>query len=216
MSLTFGRVIARGELPETPETIAQGKPLRQGRRVERVQVEASERAQQILERAELRAAELVERARSEAAQVRLVAEMEGRAEAAAAIAARELASKIHESQALERELDRIVELARLLAERLLGHALRVDPAEVAALARQALREARGARRISIEANPADIEFLQSLLGELGAQPDALVFIASPAQARGNLRIVTEVGVLDAELAPQLERLAYKLRESLRS
>ena len=43
----------------------------------------------------------------------------------------------------------------LLAERLLGHAARAHSEQVALLARQALAEARGARRAVLEAHPLD-------------------------------------------------------------
>jgi flagellar assembly protein FliH len=111
-------------------------------------------------------------------------------------------------------LDRQVDLARLLAERLLGESLRVAPEQVVALARQALGEARGARRITVVAHPDDAQILEHSLPALGLDPSVARVRADASRARGNLRIETEIGVLDAELAPQLERLALKLRESL--
>jgi hypothetical protein len=39
-------------------------------------------------------------------------------------------------------------------------------------------------------------------------------VIEPARRRGNLRIQTEIGVLDGDIAPQLDRLARKLRESM--
>ncbi|HEX7451377.1 MAG TPA: FliH/SctL family protein, partial [Polyangiaceae bacterium] len=144
----------------------------------------------------------------------LLAEAEGRADAAAKIAARALALRHHEARSEERELSRSVDLARLLAERLLGESLRVAPEQVVALARQALSEARGARRITIVAHPEDAKLLEHSLTALGLDPSTAQIRADATRARGDLRIETEIGVLDAELAPQLERLSLKLRESL--
>jgi flagellar biosynthesis/type III secretory pathway protein FliH len=175
---------------------------------------AEERARQLVAAAEKRAAEIVGEAERAAARVRLRAEEEGRADAAAALAARALSLKVYEARADERQLDRIAELAKLLAERLLGEALELDPERVVALARQALREARGARRIKIQAHPDDIVILERSLFELGVDAELSEFDAAPELPRGNLRIMTDIGILDAELAPQLERLALKLRESL--
>jgi flagellar biosynthesis/type III secretory pathway protein FliH len=149
-----------------------------------------------------------------AAELRLRAEAEGRADAAAKIAARALALRHHEACADERALGRSVELARLLAERLLGESLRVAPEQVTALAKQALGEARGARRISLVAHPEDARILEQNLLALGLDPSTARVRADAQRTRGNLRIETEIGVLDAELAPQLERLSLKLRESL--
>jgi flagellar biosynthesis/type III secretory pathway protein FliH len=98
---------------------------------------------------------------------------------------------------------------------LLGESLRVAPEQVIALAKQALAEARGARRISLVAHPDDARILEQALPSLGLDPTTAQVRADTTRSRGNLRIETEIGVLDAELAPQLERLALKLRESLR-
>jgi len=165
--------------------------------------------------AEAHAAKLVSDAERAAAELHLRAETEARADAAAKIAARALSLRHHEARADERALDRSVELARLLAERLLGESLRVAPEQVIALAHQALSEARGARRITLVAHPEDVKLLEISLATLGLDAAAVVQVrADAARSRGNLRIETEIGVLDAELAPQLERLALKLRESL--
>jgi hypothetical protein len=39
-------------------------------------------------------------------------------------------------------------------------------------------------------------------------------LADPERPRNSLRLDTDIGVLDADLAPQLDRLLPKLRESL--
>ncbi|MEI9952110.1 MAG: hypothetical protein WDO74_24775 [Pseudomonadota bacterium] len=115
----------------------------------------------------------------------------------------------------ERALDRSVELARLLAERLLGESLRVAPEQGDRPGPPSAR--RSARRAAHHPGRSP-----------GRRETARVFAANarlrrgrgvqlrpdPARSRGNLRIETEIGVLDAELAPQLERLSLKLRESL--
>ena len=43
----------------------------------------------------------------------------------------------------------------------------------------------------------------------------VVVVVDAKRARGSLRLDTELGSLDADLAPQLDRLAEKLREALR-
>ena len=118
-----------------------------------------------------------------------------------------------EATTLERQLDQVVSLARLLAERLLGEALAVDPTRVVALARQALAEARGARQVTIAAHPDDVPLLERALAERQLAPP-LAFVADRARARGHLRLETDIGSLDAELGPELDRLTEKLREVL--
>lgn len=216
MKLGMGRVIKADALTDARRIVPhiEEKTLPRGHIVRQEVLAAAKRAERLVASAELRAARLVSEAEHAAAELRLRAEAEGRADASAKIAARALALRQHEALADERALDRSVALARLLAERLLGESLRVAPEQIVALARQALTEARGARRIGLLAHPEDAHLLEQSLPALGIDLAAVQVRADPARNRGSLRIETEIGVLDAELAPQLERLALKLRESL--
>ncbi|HWZ93215.1 MAG TPA: FliH/SctL family protein [Polyangiaceae bacterium] len=216
MKLSLGRVVKADALGHAArlDLEIEEKTLPRGQVVRREVLLAAERAERLLAGAQERAAHIVNDAERAAAELRLRAEAEGRADAAAKVAARALALRHHEARSDERELARSVELARLLAERLLGESLRVAPEQVIALAKQALAEARGARRICLVAHPDDARILEQSLPALGLDPSAAQVRADESRARGNLRIETEIGVLDAELAPQLERLALKLRESL--
>ena len=130
------------------------------------------------------------------------------------MAAHALSLATYEAKADERALERTVSLARLLAERLLGASLAVSPEQVVTLARQALAEARGARQLTIVAHPHDAQLLSQSLASLGVAVDAVRLKPDSARPRGSLRIETDIGVLDADLAPQLDRLALKLRETL--
>jgi len=214
VTLARGRVIPASELGGAEPVGSERRGLARGRVEPRAVVDAAARAQQIVASAEQKAAALLQDAEREAAQVRLRAEEEGRAEAAAEVAAKALALADHEARADERQLDRAVDLARILAERLLGAELELDPGRVVALARQALGEARGARRVTIVAHPEDVAALERSLDTLGLDPGSTRIQADSSRSRGNLRLETDIGVLDAELGPQLERLALKLRQSL--
>jgi flagellar biosynthesis/type III secretory pathway protein FliH len=216
MRLSVGRVVKADALATASslDIEVDEKTLPRGQVVRREVLEAAEHAARLIAAAEARAAHVVNDAERAAAELRLRAESEGRADAAAKVAAKAIALRRHEARADERGLERSVELARLLAERLLGESLRVAPEQVIALAKQALGEARGARRISLVAHPEDARILEQILPALGLDASTAQVRADQGRARGNLRIETEIGVLDAELAPQLERLALKLRESL--
>ena len=216
MKLALGRVIKAEALSGAArlELEVQEKTLPRGQVVRQEVLAAAERAAGLLAVAEQRATQIVAQAERAAAELHLRAEAEARADAAAKVAAYAIALRHHEARADERALDRSVELARLLAESLLGESLRVAPEQVQALAKQALAEARGARRIRLVAHPDDASILEQVLPALGLDASTAQVRADSSRARGNLRIETELGVLDAELAPQLERLALKLRESL--
>lgn len=123
-----------------------------------------------------------------------------------------LALRAEDDRRAERDLDRVVELAVLLAERLVGEALRIEPLRIAELAQAALHEARGARRVRIDASPDDVAALTGALAAAGhvadVHPDSTL-------SRGSLVVHTDIGGVDARLEPQLSRLAEALREVLR-
>ncbi|MBX3204681.1 MAG: hypothetical protein KF764_06400 [Labilithrix sp.] len=128
------------------------------------------------------------------------------------LAAGFLALRDAEARRTERDVDRVVVLAVLLAERLVGEALRVEPARIAELAASAIHEARGARRVRIDASPDDVAALDEALGALGQSADVQ---PDPTLRRGSLVVHTDLGRVDARVEPQLARLAAALREALR-
>jgi flagellar biosynthesis/type III secretory pathway protein FliH len=217
MTITRGRLLRVADQASTPTSLdtPTPAPLPRGRRVARAVVDAEHRAAEIIANAEERGRTLLDAAARSAGDVRLKAEAEGRAEGVAQVAAHAVRLAALESQSDERALARTIDVARLLAERLLGEALRVDETRIVALARVALGEARGARRVVIVANPDDARVLESSREGLGMPPEAIAIAIDDQRARGDLRIETEIGVLDAALAPQLDRLALKLRESVK-
>jgi flagellar biosynthesis/type III secretory pathway protein FliH len=70
--------------------------------------------------------------------------------------------------------------------------------------------------VTLVAHPEDATVLAGSLSDLGLSPEAVRVVGDPMRPRGDLRLETDVGVLDAEVAPQLARLAAKLREALGS
>lgn len=212
-----GRVLsgaeAQGAEPvPRAEVTPHGLPF--GRVAPKHLLDASAAAERLVKDAQSKARDLLAAAERQAADLRLRVEAEARAEAAAKLAAHALALATHEARSDERALERTVALARLLAERLLGASLALAPEQVVSLARQALSEARGARRLNLVAHPADAELLSRSLPSLGVASETVRISEDATRARGSLRIETDVGVLDADLAPQLDRLALRLRETL--
>ena len=216
-----GRVLSRDEANgaaplRTPLSWAQPGPgLPFGRVAARSVVDASTEAAELLARGRAEARRIVAAAEREIADLKLRAEAEARAEASAKLAAQALALASHEARAEERALERTLELARVLAERVLGASLAAAPEQVVSLARQALSEARGARRLVIAAHPEDARLLSDSIASLGVAVEAVRILPDSSRSRGSLRIETDIGVLDAELAPQLDRLTARLRETLR-
>ena len=184
------------------------------RRLAKEAVDASAVAKRLVEDARVEAEAIIVAARSEAAGLAVAAAEEARQAEVAKLAASFLALRAEDERRAERDLERSLALARVLAERLLGEALEADPARVLALARQALVEARGARRAVIEACPLDAETLKRPVEDIGFAEGALEIAIDTSLSRGSLRVHTNLGSLNAQLTPQLERLAEALRDAL--
>lgn len=189
-------------------------PSNRARVVRRVLVEAEQRAEELLLRVQNEALAVRQAAESSAAALRKAAADEGRAQGYAEVLARFAALARLEAATDARGLARSVELARILAERLIGASIAADENTIVALAEQVLSEVRGARRIELHVNPADLVVLEAQLGKPSAL-DGLTFVANAGCARGNFRIVTDVGTMDAEVGERLDLLAAKLADTLR-
>lgn len=184
------------------------------RRIPAAIVDARAEAERIVREAGAAAQALVDEARNASSQLRESAAREAREAAVAEVVAEHVALRVTEERRATRELDRTIAIAALLAERVIGEAIAIDPARIATLAESALSETRGARRLRIEASPADVPALHGLLAGLG---DGIATVEPSGELdRGSLVVHTELGRIDARLGPQLTRLAEALREALRA
>ncbi|HEY4012290.1 MAG TPA: FliH/SctL family protein [Polyangiaceae bacterium] len=184
------------------------------RRIAREEIEARAEAERIVGEAQARAEEIERSAREAATAAAGEARRSALEDAEAKVAARWIALREAESKRLERDADRLLDVAVALAERLLGASLRLDAARIADIATAAIAEARGARRIVIEAHPADADALRTHLEAVVSKAQAVDIRADEGLARGDLRLQTDIGTIDAKLAPRLERLAAALRDAV--
>jgi flagellar biosynthesis/type III secretory pathway protein FliH len=214
MSLPRARVVRAEDATRAAPLLAPGPSDTQRRRIAREEIEARLASERIVDEARAAAEALVARAKEEAVAAGAKAAREAQESANAELAARWLALRAAEGPALEREKERIVAVAVALAERLLDAALELDPARIADLARAVLAEARGARRAVIHAHPLDVDALRRHLTTAGLGVQTVEVRADEALARGALRLHTDVGIIDAQLSPRLERLAAALRDAL--
>ncbi len=205
MTVERARVIKAPAVVDAP-TRASGEARLLARRIPADVMDARAEAARIVAKAREEATALAMRAAEDAAR-------EAREREIAKVAAEVLAVRTAEERRAEREIDRTIELAVLLAERLVGEAIRVEPERIAALATDALRETRGARRVRVEASPEDAPALVRVLAEAGVTTADVA--ANAELARGSLVVHTELGRVDARLQPQLARLAEALREAMK-
>ena len=223
MSVSRGKILRAEQTDATTvpgagpvrDTASQLLGMRRGRILRQELLAAHAAARAVLAEAETRAAQLVANAQRDAADQRTSAEREGREAGAAQFASKLVALSQLEANSDERSLDRSLALARLLAERLLGDELRLEPERVTALARAALTELRAARKITIVCHPSDAPHLEEALGILTVDEQSIDVRRDETRAQGCLRLETELGVLDGELGPRLDRLVRELAEELR-
>lgn len=194
MTLARARIIKAAFAESHATGVAPSPSHPMGRRVAREVMEAHAEAERIREEAKRDAAH------------------EAREEEVAKLAAAFLALRQEDEQRADRDLERAVELAKILAERLVGEGLKIEPERIAGLAANALAETRGARSVRIDANPEDVAPLREALG---AVAHSATVNAEPSLARGSLVVFTDLGTIDAQLRPQLDRLAKALREAMR-
>jgi flagellar biosynthesis/type III secretory pathway protein FliH len=215
--VTRGRIV-RGEAVDRAIPILRAGPsVAQRERLTHEEVLAHENADRIVGLALTRSQEILAAAKANAENVareaaRHAAEAEQTRLAAAWFSLRE-----REEKGAARDLERSIAFARLLAERMIGRALEMDPALIASIAAEALAETRGARRVRLECNPLDAETLRTQLAAAGlGGPEGVVIdvLGNTQLARGSLCVHTELGTLDARLHPRLERLAAALHDAL--
>jgi flagellar assembly protein FliH len=204
-------------LPRLPEGVLEGSALPpRARVIARPVGEAMSEARVLLDRAHEEARQILARAEAAANDMILQQQARARADALCLVVGEALELRKRQAELSKNALDRSVDFATLLAERLLGEELALAPERIRALARQVLEEAAGARHAIIVAHPRDAGELRSGLGSLGSLLDSVGIEDDDRLNRGQIRVETELGVIEADLRGQLERLATQLRKLLSS
>jgi flagellar biosynthesis/type III secretory pathway protein FliH len=208
------RILRAADADTVHPLLAPQVPAASHRRIAREEVEAHFAAERIEREARERAEGILAEARLQAVAEGELARDAAREQAQAQAIAQWIAVRRAEDARLHADTERVIGLSVLLAERLVGAALDVDPGRIASLAQGVLAEARGARRATLQAHPLDAQVLRAHLATLGLDSGSVEIRDDPSLARGALRLHTDVGILDAQLAPRLERLAVALRDAL--
>ena len=145
------------------------------------------------------------------------ARQEGTAEVARAVEMLEGYAKILQAEKSElaaKAEQSALELAFLLARKIIGDELQARPETVAHVARNAVRQVLDCDQIRLRVNPDDVAHLRSIQQDLESMLSKnapLEIRADPAIERGGCLIETERGNLDARIASQLETLGAGLK-----
>lgn len=207
------KVIKGGSATMQPLERRRSEP-RRATIVRRERLEALEQAKAILAEARAASEKLRADAQREAEQLRAEAEQRGYEAGMARALADAVRFAIKEEQLDHRQLERSVQMARLIAERLMGRQLETDPAAVADMACAALAEVRGARQVRFVAHPDDVQVIRQALPADALSPMLVEVVAGEHLARGDFELRTDAGRLDASLGPRLTALVRALAENL--
>ncbi|MCA9577864.1 MAG: FliH/SctL family protein [Polyangiales bacterium] len=179
------------------------------------------RARAVLD-AELEAARVLADAHAEAERVRRAAEEEyetwraqaqrhGEEQASSDARAAQLAALSREQQALRALRDGTVPLVVQATHKLVRGAFEQHPEIVREVVLEAMRHLRLATTLELEVHPDDVAYVNGLRG----LERPLVVRTADDLLRGECRVLSDVGSVDARFSTQLEALATALQTALR-
>ncbi len=155
---------------------------------------------------------LLEEAHSRAAEIRAQAEREGREQGLASVTELLVAARIRQAQSVAHSAKDLQTLAVHIAEKVLGRELALSPHAIADVVAEALTQAGQSEQLIVRVNSADLDALAHERPRLQAQCKAAIeFRADDSVARGGCMIETEVGMVDARLASQLEAIERAIK-----
>lgn len=156
---------------------------------------------------------IVARALEESAKQRTEALSDARREASAALAHERIALEQMRATWEAASVERLADVALLVAERLIGQAIAIDGAHLRTLTQEALRAAQGAASLRIDAHADDVAEVRAALAALPHLQAEVT--ADTSLSRGSLVLHMDRGVVDARIDTQLERLRASVRSILR-
>ncbi len=204
------RALPRAEASSAPVELPRARV------VPRPVAEARTKADALLAQARDEAQSILSRAQAAAHDLIVQHQARARADALCLVVGETLELRKRQAELSKNVLDRSIAFATVLAERVLGAELELSPERIRALARRVLDEAAGARQAVVVAHPKDAIELRLDLQSLGGLLDSIVISEDPKLSRGHIRVETELGIIEADLRGQLDRLAVQLKRLLSS
>ena len=209
MSIRPARIL-RGASSAHFVPLATAEPVPNTRVVPGAVFEAHSEASRLLDAAFAEAEAIRERARAEARESLPQLREEIRQDELAKLLAKYVA--LTHAPPHDDDLDKLVQLGQILAERLLEEELTLQPMKIRSFAQAVLGAARGHKAGVLSAHPADIAALSALVAELGLT--SIRVEEDHELLRGSIHLRTDVGDLDGRIETQLSRFASAIREML--
>jgi flagellar assembly protein FliH len=187
-----------------------------------------------LEQAALNARRLVAAAEAEADRIRDEARAAGHAEglavgrsealteltpSVAAAMEAHLAVRALEADYSERVERAAVELALLVAERVVAGTIAVTPERLLDTVRGALRTIIERERVTLQVHPSDLELMRSAVGEIAGSLGGIEHFEVQEErrvGRGGAIVRTALGEVDARIETKLDRVRAVVEQELRS
>ena len=161
-----------------------------------------------------RAQRLIAAAHAEADAIRAAARDEGRMQGRAELTVALLDQQRAHAQAVDALEQQTLDVALLVAKRVVGEALALEPQRIAEIALPLLSRLRRARRLVLRVHPEDCAALAALLQarvERGGAQVALQVEGDITISRGGCIASSDIGTLDARVETQLEAIARALQ-----
>ena len=171
-------------------------------------------AAEIRRTAQAQADALLAAARAEASRLRNEATSEGRERGMSAVTELLVSARAEAARTRREAVGDLRGLAVKIAEKLLGRALALDPGLVVDLTTEALRHAGEPRALRIRCHPDDLATLESgrpRLLDRCRTVGALRLESDDKVPRGGCVIESELGIVDARLAVQLDAIDRALK-----
>lgn len=198
--------------PAAPDRAQHNRP-RPGAVVNAEVFDAQQTAKGILEDAKRHRDEILAAARAQADRLIEEFKEEGRKQGKAELAELLIRARLHHRQVVAASEKEVVKLALKVAEKIIGRDVERDPRVLAEIVALAVDTVRSVKELTLRVNPKDAAILREhkkhlleLIGrvkEIAIKEDAEV-------GRGGCVIETEIGIVDAQLANQLELLQQLL------
>jgi type III secretion protein L len=176
---------------------------------------ATNKAREILQKAQTEAEEIIRRAIEQREKEKKDGYEEGYQEGLAQVTEILTKARIEHEQMLKNASKEMLDLSFKIAEKIIGKQIELEKGTILDIVAQALQTVRQSRQITIRVHPEDAKTLKSskdALAEALGTGRIIDVMEDKKVEKGGCIIESEVGVVDAQLHKQMERLRKVLSE----
>jgi type III secretion protein L len=176
---------------------------------------ATNKAREILQKAQGEAEEIIRKAIEQREKEKKDGFQEGYQEGLAQVTELLVKARTEYEQMLRTGSKDMLELSFKIAEKIIGKQLELDKSIIMDIVAQALQTVRQSKQITVRVNPEDSKALKATkeeLLELLGHGRVIDVVEDKKVEKGGCIIESEVGIVDAQLSKQLDRLKKVLTE----